>query len=559
MPMRTATNRVVHAATLLMLAVGVSCSSSTPSDTTDPNGTANKPVDQLRINPSELRLNAGDTASFSLQVLTAQGQLLTDRTVAWSSSNTAIATVAGGRVAAVSGGTATITAVSEGKSVTGTVIVAIVPIASVTVTPPSATISVGQSVTLTAAAFSSSNVPLAGRVFTWTASPTTVATVSNAGVVTGVGAGTVNILVASEGRSANATITVNNVAAVFASISAGTFQTCGLTPAGKAYCWGNPQFGALGTGDQLAADTPRPVAGNLTFSSISSGGSHTCALTPAGVAWCWGTNTYGALGDGTRTQRFAPVQVINAPAFTSISAGGDAAVEHTCALTSTGAAYCWGVGSSIGDGAFVDRLTPSPVAGGIVFSSISAGENHACGLDMNGKAFCWGTAGSLGDGSQVNRNVPGPLAGNLTFKSLVASGRGGCGITTGDAPMCWGNATTPGVTNAALPWNVGDGRTYTQLAPDQRFTCGLVTGGAAYCWGLNDFGQLGDGTVVTRSTSQLVNGGLSFVSITTGGWHACGRTATGATYCWGYNAHGEVGTGVETQGSNWTPKPVKSP
>ena len=97
------------------------------------------------------------------------------------------------------------------------------------------------------------------------------------------------------------------------------------------------------------------------------------------------------------------------------------------------------------------------------------------------------------------------------------------------------------------------------LAPDQRFTCGLVTGGAAYCWGLNDFGQLGDGTVVTRSASQLVNGGLSFVSITTGGWHACGRTATGATYCWGYNAHGEVGTGIETQGSNWTPRPVKSP
>ena len=126
-------------------------------------------------------------------------------------------------------------------------------------------------------------------------------------------------------------------------------------------------------------------------------------------------------------------------------------------------------------------------------------------------------------------------------------------------PICWGNATTPAVTNAALPWNVGDGRTYTTLAPDQRFTCGLVAGGSAYCWGLNDYGQLGDGTVVTRYTSQLVSGSLNFVSITTGGWHACGRTATGATYCWGYNAHGEVGTGVFTQGSNWTPKPVKSP
>jgi alpha-tubulin suppressor-like RCC1 family protein len=53
------------------------------------------------------------------------------------------------------------------------------------------------------------------------------------------------------------------------------------------------------------------VAGNLTLTQLSAGYSHACGVTPEGRAYCWGDNHYGELGDGTTTQRLAPVAVAN--------------------------------------------------------------------------------------------------------------------------------------------------------------------------------------------------------------------------------------------------------
>ena len=44
-----------------------------------------------------------------------------------------------------------------------------------------------------------------------------------------------------------------------------------------------------------------PVAGGLTFAAVSAGGNHTCGVTTTGVAYCWGMNPMGELGIGTST------------------------------------------------------------------------------------------------------------------------------------------------------------------------------------------------------------------------------------------------------------------
>ncbi|MFN5343768.1 MAG: RCC1 domain-containing protein, partial [Roseiflexaceae bacterium] len=110
-----------------------------------------------------------------------------------------------------------------------------------------------------------------------------------------------------------------------------------------------------------------------TFTQISGGSTHTCALNSAGTAYCWGLNDYGNLGDGTTTNNNAPIAV-SMPAgvtFTSITAG----VAHTCAITSTGTAYCWGynVSGQLGDGTTTNRTTPVVVSmpAGVTFASIS--------------------------------------------------------------------------------------------------------------------------------------------------------------------------------------------
>src|SRR2546429_618834 len=82
------------------------------------------------------------------------------------------------------------------------------PVASVDVSPATASLPVGATVQLVATPRDASGNPLPGRVVTWASSNTTVATVSASGVVTGKVAGTATITATSEGQSGTAAITV---------------------------------------------------------------------------------------------------------------------------------------------------------------------------------------------------------------------------------------------------------------------------------------------------------------------------------------------------------------
>jgi len=126
----------------------------------------------------------------------------------------------------------------------------------------------------------------------------------------------------------------------FAAVSAGLYQTCGVTTAGAAYCWGdNGGGGERGNGTFTNSTTPVAVAGGLTFAAVSAGESfNTCGVTTAGTAYCWGLNLYGELGNGSFTISPTPVAVSGGLTFAAVSAGG----AHACGVTTAGAAYCWG-------------------------------------------------------------------------------------------------------------------------------------------------------------------------------------------------------------------------
>src|SRR5207249_3886647 len=108
-------------------------------------------VASVAVSPASLTMSMGSTQQLSAVVKDANGNVLTGRTVTWTTSSSAVATVsASGLVTGVAAGTATITATSEGKSGTASVTVANVPVASVTISPSAPNLYVAGTTQLTA-------------------------------------------------------------------------------------------------------------------------------------------------------------------------------------------------------------------------------------------------------------------------------------------------------------------------------------------------------------------------------------------------------------------------
>ena len=333
------------------------------------------------------------------------------------------------------------------------------------------------------------------------------------------------------------------------------------------------------SGAARASSTPFDVT--LTFMSLAAGGLHTCGLTTGGM-YCWGTNIYGQLGGATGAviADSVPVHVATATQFTQ-TAGGE---QHSCALSSAAAVFCWGHNDQdeLGDGTtngpdqcpgaqtvLVEcHESPVQVAGSgvapLAFTSLTSGPLalHTCGLTGGGTAYCWGYnySGELGDGSTTNRPAPVQVAGSgtapLVFTALSAGGVHTCGVTADNAVYCWGLGPLGDntITESHAPLQVtGSGTAplrFTAVTARRSHSCGLTTDGAVYCWGSDAQGQLGDGAMTSSSTPVRVAGSgtapLVLTAVGAGDIHTCGVTTGGAIYCWGFNGNGELGDGTTT-------------
>ncbi|MEM7128643.1 MAG: Ig-like domain-containing protein [Chloroflexota bacterium] len=225
-------------------------------------------------------------------------------------------------------------------------------------------------------------------------------------------------------------------------ITSGKNHTCALTTEGRVKCWGQPGP-KLGSSSYSSYTLSRPVdVGELSsVIAIAAGGYHTCALTNSGGVKCWGSNYSGQLGNGTNKGSATPVNVTGLQSgVIAITAAG----SHTCALTSNHGVKCWGYNSNgqLGDGTSQARNMPTDVVG-IISSvdTISAGDRHTCALTNSGEAKCWGknNNGQLGDGSFIEQKTPVDVGGlTVGLVSISAGGAHTCGVTSNGGLLCWG-------------------------------------------------------------------------------------------------------------------------
>lgn len=328
-----------------------------------------------------------------------------------------------------------------------------------------------------------------------------------------------------------------------------------LVALAAAGCSGDGETGPEATSAPDAATTTVPEAPSTYV--VSTGGNHTCALSPDGAALCWGENTKGQLGDGTTTDRPTAGAVGGEDALVQISAGSS---RHSCGLTVTGRAVCWGQNTrgTIGDGTTTDRPSPVDVVGltGPV-RTILAGGSQTCALLESGSVMCWGRNdfAQLGNGTLVDSPVPGEvvdLPGDVS--SLSVGGGHACVVTSAGGVVCWGLNRTGQIGNGAT--NDGQAPAAVQALPGAVatvsaggfHTCAVTTAGGVVCWGSNEHGQLGDGTNQNRLEPVPVSGlDSGVVAVSAGLFHTCALRTDGTVLCWGKNGYGEMGDGTTTQ------------
>lgn len=361
----------------------------------------------------------------------------------------------------------------------------------------------------------------------------------------------------SEGQAIY-TIEVGGVVFQASRIVGGGFHTCAITDSGGVKCWGNNTYGQLGDNTTTNRLVPVAVSGLTSgVASIAAGRYHTCAVLTSGAAKCWGYNNNGQLGDNSETNRLTPVNVVGVESDIASMAVG---ANHTCAVTSSGAAKCWGANSSgqLGDNSTVARSTPVAVVGLDSGVAVLVAEDfHSCALMTSGVVKCWGgnSYGQLGDNSTTARFTPVQVVGLSEGVGRISSGAvHNCVITTDGVVKCWGynsfgqlgdNTTTQRNTPVTVS---GLASGVASLESGSYHTCVVTTLGAAKCWGYNYYGQLGDNSTTNRQVPVDVSGLSSGVANMAGGdYHTCALGTAGGLKCWGYNYAGQVGDNSMTQ------------
>lgn len=428
------------------------------------------PVASVSVTPGVTQLDEGASVQLVATLRDAAGNVLTGRSITWSSADTASAIVSGtGLVTGkVEGDTVLVSATSEGIIGRARVVV--------------------RSLYFIASQFSVGSrhvcaVRKIGGAYCWG---------RNAHGQLG-----------NSGNPAGGPVARVQGQVDMIRVAAGEEHSCGFERGGTLWCWGQNFRGQLGNGGTTDSPVPTKVSGSLVLLNATAGPYSTCGYTPGLVLYCWGDNTNGYLGvQGPSGFLTTPTLVAGGLPLGSFATG----TSHQCGVhPTTFALYCWGLGSSgqLGMGDFGSRTAVALVPGGTTWVAVAAGGVHTCATTFpTAQVWCFGlnNFGQLGTGTTVSTSTPVRAATTLGFTKIAAGAAHTCAIAAvGGNVWCWGlgdhGQLGTGVLDQNLverqPVRVQSNEVFVEIDAADRTTCALTQSGRLYCWGDNQAGQLG--------------------------------------------------------------------
>jgi len=263
-------------------------------------------------------------------------------------------------------------------------------------------------------------------------------------------------------------------------IIAGDTHTLALLKDGTLWSWGDNFFGQLGNGTTINSIFPVQVMRNArsplrNIKQIAAGSQYTKAILADGTVWGWGRNNFGQLGNGTETNSVYPTRVMrNRNNALENVVQISTSYASVLAILRDGTIWGWGRNNSsqLADGTTAQkRHFPVQVRRNLTVNltnakQIAVGTNHTLAILADESLWGWGNNffGQLGDGTKSNQRFSHQvkLYPNMPLINVA------------------------------------------QVVVGENHTVALKNNGTLWTWGNNDFGQLGDGTILARGYPVLI-------------------------------------------------------
>ena len=276
----------------------------------------------------------------------------------------------------------------------------------------------------------------------------------------------------------------------------------------------------------------------------------------------WGANSNGQLGDNTVTSKSSPVQTIACGAnWKQISC----VYNSTVAIKTDGTLWTWGFNNNgqLGDNTVTSKSSPvQTIAGGTNWKILSRGGiYHMVAIKTDGTLWTWGynVYGQLGDNTGTSRSSPvQTIAFGTNWMQVSAGTSFTAAIKTDGSLWLWGNnaygqlGDNTVLRKSSPVQTITRGNNWKQVSCGDTHTVAVKTNGTLWSWGDNSSGKLGDNTTAARRSSpvQTVAFGTNWKQVSAGYYSTAAIKTDGTLWAWGYNAGGQLGDNTTTNRSS---------
>ncbi len=342
------------------------------------------------------------------------------------------------------------------------------------------------------------------------------------------------------------------VASDWESITVGFNHIIALKTNGTIWSWGYNFNGQLGNGNTTTLISPTQIGTDTDWGSITTGGNSSYAIKNNGSLYAWGQNSSRQLGDGTTVSKNIPTLIGNSTDWGMIKGSNFSVL----ALKTNGSLWAWGLNSDgqLGNGTLENVSEPIQIGTDQSWTNVSLSNNHGFALKANGTIWSTGNnfSGQLGQGNTNNATSFTQIGTSNSWRSLAQGASYSLALDNLNNLYSWGDNVSgqlgKGNNYIAAPRQVGNDFSWEKVFAGSVHSAAIKKDGSLWMWGRNRYGQLGDGLSTTNVDIPIqVETGKDWKYVSLGAYHTLAIKANGSLWGWGRNIEGQLGDGTIIQ------------